>query len=199
MFVLFYGIFGTAALIMFLNPKCSFKKGLTSAYVLSLFGGIGTDDFETYSYAAITIIFGTLIVTIVLLNIFIAYLVTVFRRLEEKNKSDDLNRKAKMVLNMEIIKHFFGKLNVWIKVENLENNERIEQIIKQNKEKEKHLYIVEKIEYKDKDKEILIEKIYKELKEQSKKIKKIENCHEEFDELKSSISSLKKLIQEKIK
>jgi hypothetical protein len=94
MFILIYFFLGTTALMMFLNPKCSLKKGLANAYVFSLFGGIEGSDFESYSYAGIPIVFGTLIVTIVLLNILIAYLSNVFSRLEDKQRSDDLKEKA---------------------------------------------------------------------------------------------------------
>lgn len=108
--ILIYFFLSTAALMIFLNPEGSYKENFANAYVFSLFGGIEGGDFDSFSYSGIAIIFGTVIVTIVLLNILIAFLSNVFSRLEDQQKSNDIKEKAQMVLDLEIVLYFFGKL-----------------------------------------------------------------------------------------
>ena len=65
------------------------------------------DDFTTQSYVTIAVVFGTVIVTIVMLNILIAFLSNEFSRLQDEQKINDLKEKASMMLDMEVILWFF--------------------------------------------------------------------------------------------
>lgn len=105
--ILIYFFVTSGLLIMKLNPKENSILSLGNAYVWTFFGGIEGSDFESYDFAGIPIIFGTVMVTIILLNILIAFLSNLFSRLEDQQKSNNLKEKASMILDLEVIFHFF--------------------------------------------------------------------------------------------
>jgi hypothetical protein len=105
--ILIYFFIGSGILILKLNPNAGPILNMGNAYVWTFFGGIEGDDFLKFDYAGIAMIFGTVMVTIILLNILIAFLSNLFSRLEDKQKSNDLKEKASMILDLEIIVHFF--------------------------------------------------------------------------------------------
>ena len=107
-FIILLYFFATSGLLMMkLNPNQNAIISLGHAYVWTFFGGIEGSDFQSYDYAGIAIIFGTVMVTVVLLNILIAFLSNLFSRLEDQQKSSDLKEKASMILDLEVIIHFF--------------------------------------------------------------------------------------------
>ena len=90
-----------------LDPDHNIISNLRDGYAWTIFGGIGGDDLDKYTMASIPIIFGTLIITVILLNILIAFLSNVFSRLEEQQSINNLKEKASMIIDMEIIIHFY--------------------------------------------------------------------------------------------
>jgi hypothetical protein len=205
--ILTYFFLSTAVLMMFLNPDDPLKISLANAYVFSLFGGIGGDDFESYSYAGIAIVFGTLIVTVFLLNILIAYLSNVFSRLEDKQRSDDLKEKAQMVMDLEIIKYFFrnccskrevkensdepllkdgnheaNKLNRFERKNTINSEENLDDL-----SSSKYLFIVEQLESDDTTEQTLDDNIYKKVKDLSVYLEKREmKINKNFEILKEN-------------
>lgn len=125
--IIFYLYFGIVLVMIKLSDRKSISESFESAYFWLLFGGVGGEDFTEDSpikFPAIPIIFGTLMITIVLLNILIAYLSNLFSKLEEQQHVDDLREKASMILDLEIIVYFFkyrltGKRNKYIKYNKL--------------------------------------------------------------------------------
>ena len=105
--ILVYFYVSSALLMLRLDPHNNFFENLSNAYVWTLFGGIGGEDFKSYKYAGIAIIFGTIIITVILLNILIAFLSNLFSRLEEQQSVNDLKEKASMILDLEILIYFF--------------------------------------------------------------------------------------------
>jgi hypothetical protein len=103
--VYFLGV--TLLLMINLNPEGTFKENFANAYVFSIFGGIGGDDFDGFEYAMIPIIFGTIIVTVILMNILIGYLSNVFSRLEEQQIINNLKEIVSMIMDLEVIVYFF--------------------------------------------------------------------------------------------
>jgi hypothetical protein len=59
------------------------------------------------AYTAIPIVLGSMFVTIVLLNILIAYLSNLFSRLEEQQKVQELKERAALILDLEVLIMFF--------------------------------------------------------------------------------------------
>ena len=106
-FVLIYLYVATALVMIKLNPEQTKAENFEVAYVWSFFGGIGGEDFKEFKYSTIAILFGTLLITIVLLNVLIAYLSNLFSRLEEQQYANDLKEKASLILDLEIVAYFF--------------------------------------------------------------------------------------------
>lgn len=105
--ILIYFFVASGILILKLNPQGKPILNMGNAYVWTFFGGIEGDDFLKFDYAGLAMIFGTVMVTIILLNILIAFLSNLFSRLEDKQKSNDLKEKASMILDLEVVVHFF--------------------------------------------------------------------------------------------
>lgn len=105
--ILIYFFVSSGLLIIKLNPQENSILSLGNAYVWTFFGGIEGSDFKNFDYAGIAMIFGTVMVTIILLNILIAFLSNLFSRLEDQQKSNDLKEKASMILDLEVVVHFF--------------------------------------------------------------------------------------------
>ena len=107
-FALLLYFYATTGLLMIkLDPTQDKLKSIQSAYVWTMFGGVESSDFDDFNYGSIAIIFGTLIVTVVLLNILIAFLSNLFSRLEDQQRANDLREKAQMMLDVEVIVLFF--------------------------------------------------------------------------------------------
>jgi TctA family transporter len=75
-------------------------------YYWVLFGGIDDGSFE-HNLSVVPILIGTILISIILMNILIAYLSNLFSSLEETQVLDDLREKASFVLGIEIIIRFF--------------------------------------------------------------------------------------------
>lgn len=102
----FFGV--TSLLMMKLNPEASIGESLSQAYLVTFFGGIEKDDFGMYDLAGIPVIFGSVMVTIVLLNILIAFLSNLFSRLEDQQRTNNLKERGSMILDFEVIVYFFS-------------------------------------------------------------------------------------------
>lgn len=105
--ILFYFYIATALLIIKIDPENSIKMSFMHAYYFTLFGGVDDNSFTMFNYVSIPIVFGTLMVSIVLLNVLIAFLSNLFSRLEEQQLVNDLKEKASLVLDIEVIFMFF--------------------------------------------------------------------------------------------
>ena len=91
---------------------------IRDVYYWVFLGGIGGESFDM-KYSAIPIIIGSLVITVVLLNILIAYLSNVFSRLEDQQKVTDLKEKADLILDIEMLVRFFKyKLTGVVSLEN---------------------------------------------------------------------------------
>ena len=105
-FILLYFYLATALLMVRLFPDQTLIECFANAYFWAFFGAASPEDMEKSPFAFIVIVFGTVIVTIVLLNILIAYLSNIFCRLEDQQHLNYLTEKASMILDVEIIMWF---------------------------------------------------------------------------------------------
>jgi hypothetical protein len=105
--ILFYFFVITSLLIAFLNPEVNHTVDFANSYVWSIFGGIEGGSFTEFDYITIPIVFGSVIVMVVLLNILIALLSNVYALLEEQQVANDIREKARMILDYELTVHFF--------------------------------------------------------------------------------------------
>ena len=131
--ILIYFYVSTAFLMIRLLPENSNRRNFEMAYLWTLFGAIEADDFSSAPYISIAIIFGTIIVTVIMLNILIAYLSNVFSRLEEQQSLNDLREKASMILDMEVILWLFrckmtGKVGKLKELEHLKQQKYLQNL-----------------------------------------------------------------------
>jgi hypothetical protein len=123
-FILFYLFTATGLVMIKLNNEATVLTNFEVAYVWTFFGGVEGGDFKEFQYSTITIMFGTILVTVVLLNVLIAYLSNLFSRLEDQQHANDLREKASMILDLEIVSYFFkykltGKISNFLKYNKL--------------------------------------------------------------------------------
>lgn len=127
-FILFYLFIATGLVMVKLNKEKTVLENFQIAYLWTFFGGVEGSDFQEFPYSTITILFGTILVTVVLLNILIAYLSNLFSRLEDQQRASDFREKASMILDMEIIIYFFkyklrGKVSKFLEYNKLREKE----------------------------------------------------------------------------
>lgn len=156
--VLFYFYIVTALLLYKIDPENSLKMSFIHAYYWTLFGGVDDSGFTMFNYAGISIVFGTLMVSVVLLNVLIAFLSNLFSRLEEQQMVNDLKEKAGLLLDLEVVIMFFkyfitGKLR---KRSLRHKATRSQVVLPQSgrrvrpalaKEKEKYLFIFKTVDF----------------------------------------------------
>ena len=187
--ILIYFYVTNAFLMIKLFEGKSARYIFEKTYVLTLFGGLSSEDFNEYPFAAVSIIFGTVIITIVLLNILIAYLSNLFSRLEDCQLINDYKEKAGMALDLEVMIHLF-KRKFKKKKRKWKQNKIIWQLDpdadqeeEKDKEKEEILYIFKPIDYKDMiEEDQLDDNIYKKLKLLIKDINKIRTSLQKRDD-----------------
>jgi hypothetical protein len=105
--ILFYFYIATGLLIYKIDPENNLKMSFMHAYYFTLFGGVDDNSFTMFSYVSIPIVFGTLMVSVILLNVLIAFLSNLFSRLEEQQLVNDLKEKAGLLLDLEVVVMFF--------------------------------------------------------------------------------------------
>ena len=186
-FLLFYFYFATALLLIKLDPESSVKMNMINAYYWTLFGGIDDQAFTNFRFAALAVIFGTLIVSVVLLNVLIAFLSNLFSRLEAQQMVNDLKERAGLIMDLEVMVMFFrykifGTLKKREKMIETEfdftkgpQNPHIELLkdtrLKKYYSQENFLYVFKTMDFdQDKDDETLDEHILKMVKDLGAKV-----------------------------
>ena len=188
--ILAYFYVATTFLLLNLDTKMLNKNSFTYTYALTMFGAIANDHFFKFRFAALGIIFGTLSVTILLMNILVAFLSNAFSRLEEQQHVNGLKEKASMILDMEVLIRFFKyyipgavrrfyfdesrrRKNLFeLKHETLENSlfskaylRRLHPQIRDLRGKREFLYIFKSVDYQEKEtQEDIDQNIYKRVK-----------------------------------
>ena len=110
-FFIIMGLFyaSSAFMLMFLQKTTSPSKILMDAYADFMFGAVSSTSFEP-KHSFIPVLFGTVFVGIILLNILIAYLSNVFSRLEGEQRIDNLREKSNLILDFESIISIFRRM-----------------------------------------------------------------------------------------
>ena len=104
--ILFYAYFMVVVLMMKLEHVDKFDIHIRDVYYWMILGGIESDAFDI-QLSYLPVVFGSLIITIVLLNILIAFLSNVFSRLEDQQKVNALREKAFLILDFELVVRLF--------------------------------------------------------------------------------------------
>lgn len=106
---LFYSI--SVLVFVTLNDSVDLESLLTLMYIWLVHGGVDSDAF-VFRMNYIPVMFGSILVTIVLMNIMIAYLSNEYSRLELKQHLDDLRNKVKINMKVELMIRSFKVLFV---------------------------------------------------------------------------------------
>ena len=113
----------TAFLMVFVDTKGTFSiEYFRDVYYWVIFGGFDDGAFAE-RFSVIPVVFGTIMVGVLLLNILIAYLSNEFSRLEEQQVISGWKTKASMNLKLELIAFFFK--NGFKRVNNIVDSETI--------------------------------------------------------------------------
>ena len=178
--LLIYMYLCSSVLIIKFTGNVNIVKTMGDVYYWIILGSIEDYAFDV-PYAAIPIVLGSLFVTIILLNILIAYLSNLFSRLEEQQRVQEMKERAGLILDIEVFVMFFkygitgkNKLRNEFEMEKyrrmLKGKDQITQFNMQTKRKtkmlkhylskEKYLYIFKKINLaKDLSEENLYQRI----------------------------------------
>ena len=105
--ILFYFYIVTALLLYKIDPENSLKMSFMHAYYWTLFGGVDDQGFTMFNFATIPIVFGTLMASVILLNVLIDFLSNLLSRLQEQQLVNDLKEKAGLLLDLEVVVMFF--------------------------------------------------------------------------------------------
>jgi hypothetical protein len=185
--LLIYMYLCSSVLLIKLIGNVDIIKTLGDVYYWIILGSIEDYAFDV-SYAAIPIVLGSLFVTIILLNILIAYLSNLFSRLEEQQRVQEMKERAGLILDIEVFVMFFkygitgkNKLRNEFEMEKYRRmlkgkdqssgvnmqTKRKTKILKHYLSKEKYLYIFKKINLA---KDLSEENIYQRIKTLEKSI-----------------------------
>lgn len=105
--ILLYFLIVSILLALKIDVDYTFSESLIEMYVYGLFGGVDGDAFGSQTYKFIPVVFTTMLIAVVLMNIMIAYLSNLFSALEENQKIIELQQKASLILEVEILHYLF--------------------------------------------------------------------------------------------
>jgi hypothetical protein len=133
----FFGVmFYTYIVILFLlyrvEPSDTFINKMRDAYIFTFFGGVEQDHFEA-KYIFFPMFVGTMVVTIILLNVLIAFMSNVYNKMELQQSVISLKEKASMLLDLEVYISLFVKIKDKIKTSRLDEEEKEEFYYNQSK------------------------------------------------------------------
>lgn len=104
--ILLYAYFAVGLLMLKLDNADRASLRFQDVYYWVFLGSVEGEAFDVeFSYLAI--VFGSLFITIVMLNILIAFLSNLFSRLEDQQKVNSLRQKALLVLDFELFARLF--------------------------------------------------------------------------------------------
>jgi hypothetical protein len=107
--VMFYAYFVILFLLYRVEPSDTFLNKMRDAYIFTFFGGVEQDHFEA-KYIFFPMFVGTMVVTIILLNVLIAFMSNVYNKMESKQSVISLKEKGSMLLDLEVYISLFVKM-----------------------------------------------------------------------------------------
>lgn len=123
--VMFYTYFLILFLLYRVEPSDDFINKMRDAYIFTFFGGVEQDHFEA-RYIFFPMVIGTMIVTIILLNVLIAFMSNVYNSMELIQSFLSLKEKASMLLDLEVYMSLIYKLNFKTKTGKMDDEQKAE-------------------------------------------------------------------------
>jgi len=139
--VMFYAYFVILFLLYRVEPSDTFLNKMRDAYIFTFFGGVEQDHFEA-KYIFFPMFVGTMVVTIILLNVLIAFMSNVYNKMEMQQSFISLKEKASMLLDLEVYISLFVKMRNKMKT----SGKSEEEIAEYYKEQSKVTFFMSKIE-----------------------------------------------------
>ena len=186
--ILVYLYLCSSVLVIKLTGTLTITKTFGDVYYWIILASIEDYAFDV-PYAAIPIVIGSIFVTIIIINMLIAYLSNLFSRLEEQQRVQELTERASLILDMEVFVMFFkyfitGKVKLRKKFEieiykqmlkgnsNTGNNigmssKKKTKSLREYLAKEKYLYIFRRVNW---SKDLAEENIYQRIRTLEKNI-----------------------------
>ena len=106
---LFYAFFVIFFMLIRVDPGDGVLNKLRDTYIFTLFGGVEQDHFEA-RFIFFPIVIGTMIVTIILLNVLIAFMSNIYDREAKRQEITSLREKASMILDLEVYISLFKQI-----------------------------------------------------------------------------------------
>ena len=193
--VLFYSYVVILFMMIKVEPSDSLTSKIRDAYIFSLFGGIEQDHFEA-KYIFFPIMVGTMIVTIILLNVLIAFMSNVYNKMEAKQIIISYQEKSSMLLDMEVYISLFQSINISRKTRKMRPEQKKEFI----NNKKKIAFFLTKVEgvvsSKGSDNSLVqMRSLEAQILDLEKSLRKIHSRNEEdFLSIKKKINGVRKFI-----
>jgi hypothetical protein len=105
--IIFYFFMCFTIMSQIINHTSTFSQNFVNMYIWLILGGAEDDHFSEFPFVEMIIIIGSIFITIILLNILIAFLSNVFSRLEEEQEINLIREQAAMILDVEVMIYFF--------------------------------------------------------------------------------------------
>jgi hypothetical protein len=139
--VLFYTYFVIFFLLIRVDPGDTIINKMRDAYIFTFFGGVEQDHFEA-RYIFFPMVIGTMIVTIILLNVLIAFMSNVYNKMEAQQVVVGLKERSSMLLDLEVYVSLFRKIGDLFKMKG-KTQEQKEEYLNRN---QKNVFMLNKIE-----------------------------------------------------
>ena len=107
LFIIAYFLFAFIFLARFFDIHHTIDQTMYDLYIWLILGGAEGEHLLHFNFSWVVIVIGTIYISIILLNILIAYLSNVFSRLEVEQNINLIREKASMILDFEVILYFF--------------------------------------------------------------------------------------------
>jgi hypothetical protein len=121
--VMFYTYFVILLLMYRVEPTDDFVNKMRDAYIFTFFGGVEQDHFDA-RYIFFPMVIGTMIVTIILLNVLIAFMSNVYNKMEQIQSFLSLKEKGSMLLDLEVYISLAYKLKNRSKTSKMDEEEK---------------------------------------------------------------------------
>ena len=139
--VLYYAYFIVFFMLVRIDPDTSLYIKIRDTYIFTLFGGLEQDHFESRNIY-LPMIIGTMIVTIILLNVLIAFMSNVYNKMEERQSVISLKERASILLDLEVYISIFVKMAQFCKMRKMSKPDKQTFMRK----KERCIFFLTKIE-----------------------------------------------------
>ena len=108
--IIFYIYAALVLLYLRIMPTNDFKVALINVYTHVIFGALAIGDSYNIQYATIIVVVGTMVVTVMILNMIVAFLSNLYSKLEELQVIIEMKERSKSIVDTEISLRMLKKM-----------------------------------------------------------------------------------------